>query len=168
MAQWRERFWCRKWHKHLYGKICISISSAETVTIMATQTTSQDWREMERRADAMVPADISKHIPVRITDGGRAVRIGKSRVTLPVLIGDYRNGDSVECLANQTFPHLEQPDVQAVIDYYNSDEGSWIDPYIVVLYTAADLRHQDFQRRWADGEFGPRRFGSDSHNGSNE
>ncbi len=137
---------------------------------MTTQlgSTTKDWREMEKQADAMVPADISKHIPVRITDDGRAVRIGKSRVTLPVLIGDYRKGDSVECLANETFSHLKQPDVQAVIDYYNSDEGSWIDPYIVALHTAADLRHQDFQRRWEDGEFGTRRFGSDSHNGSNE
>ncbi|MCY4474752.1 MAG: DUF433 domain-containing protein [Chloroflexi bacterium] len=137
---------------------------------MATQpaSTTKDWREIEKRADTMVPADIAERIPVQVTDGGRAVRIGKSRVTLPVLIGDYRNGRSVECLANEVFPHLEQTDVQAVIDYYNSDEGSWIDPYIEVLLPAADLRHQDFQRRWEAGEFGSRRFGSKSHNGSNE
>ena len=141
-----------------------------TVIAMATQpvSTTEDWREMEKRADAMVPADIAERIPVRITDGGRSVRIGKSRVTLPVLIGDYRNGDSVEFLAKEDFPHLEQADVQAVIDYYNSHEGSWIDPYIEVLYTAADLRDQDFQRRLEAGKFGPRRFGSESRNGSNE
>ena len=137
---------------------------------MATQpaSTTKDWREIAKRADTMVPADIAERIPVQVTDGGRALRIGKSRVTLPVLIGDYRNGRSVECLANEVFPHLEQADIQAVIDYYNSDEGSWIDPYIEVLFPAADLRHQDFQRRWEAGEFGPRRFGSKSHNGTNE
>ena len=131
-------------------------------------STPQDWREMEHRADALVPADISDRIPVYITDAGRTVRINNSRVTLPVLIGLYRNGDSVECLANQCFPQLEQVDVQAVIDYYNSADGSWIDPYIKVLYSAADLRHEDHKRRWEAGEFGLRRFGSESRNGSDE
>lgn len=120
--------------------------------------TTKDWREMERRADALVPQDVADHIPVRITDGGRAVRIGKSRVTLPVLVGDYCNGYSVECLANEVFPHLEQADVQAIIDYYKSDKGSWIDEYVDLLNDAAPLWYEDFKRRWDAGEFPPEAY----------
>ena len=137
---------------------------------MATESvsTSEEMLELEKRADAMVPADIAERIPVRVTDEGRAVRIGKSRVTLHVLIGDYRRGESVDCLANEIFPHLEQRDVQAVIDYYESSDGAWIAPYIEVIYAAADLREADFRRRWEAGEFGPRRFGTESSNGTSE
>ena len=137
---------------------------------MVTQpvSTTKDWREMKKQAFAMVPDNLHDHIPVRITDGGRSVRIGKSRVTLPVLIRSYQNGDDVECLANHVFPHLKQDDVQAVIEYYESADGSWIDPYIDGLYTAAELSYEDHKRRWEAGEFGVRRFGSDSPNGSNE
>ena len=137
---------------------------------MATKsvTTSEDWRELEKRADAMVPADIAERIPVRVTDEGRAVRIGKSRVTLPVLIGLYQNGDDVQFLANEAFPHFDQGDIQAVIDYYESSDGAWIDPYIEVINAAAKLSHEDHKRRWEAGEFGPRRFGAESSNGTSE
>ncbi len=129
-------------------------------------STTEHWREMEIKADSLVPPDLAEQIPVRIADGGRSVRLSNSRVTLPVLIGLYRNGDSVERLADECFPQLEIDDVQAVIDYYQSAEGSWIDHYIRILYAAADLRHEDFKRRWEIGEFGSRRFESESLNGS--
>ena len=86
----------------------------------------------------------------------------------PFSSGHIKDGDDVECLANHVFPHLKQNDVQAVIEYYESADGSWIDPYIDGLYTAAELSYEDHKRRWEAGEFGVRRFGSDSPNGSNE
>ena len=127
---------------------------------MATKqaTTRESWLELERQANALIPADISRCIPVRVTDEGRTVRIADSQVTLPVLVGMYRQGDSVEVLVNECFPHLEQDDVQAVVDYCESNAASWIDEYITILYAAAELRHEDFKKRWESGEFSPQPF----------
>ena len=119
---------------------------------MATQTTSQDWREMEKRADALVPPDIADHIPMRITDGGRAVRFENSRITLPVIIGLYRNGDNVDDL-DSGYPTLKRDDIQALIDYYNSDAGHWIDEYVTLINDASIAWIDDFHRRCDAGEF---------------
>ena len=54
---------------------------------MTTQATTQTWQDMERRAFALVPSNLSDRIPMRETDGGRAIRFKNSRVTLPVIIG---------------------------------------------------------------------------------
>ena len=121
---------------------------------MATQTTSQDWREMERRADALVPPDIADHIPMRITDGGRDVRFIGSNVNLPCFISSHRQYQDLDDLS-RCFPTLQKDDMQAVIEYYRSPSGGWIDEYVDIISDAAPLWYEDFKRRWDAGEFPP-------------
>ena len=121
---------------------------------MVTQpvSTTKDWREMEQRADALVPPDIADHIPMRITDGGSAIRFRNSRITLPVIIGLYRNGDNVDDL-NCSYPTLVRDDIQALIDYYNSEAGHWIDEYVELVNDASIAWIDDFHRRCDAGEY---------------
>ena len=55
-------------------------------------------------------------VPLRLDEGG-AVRVGKSRVTLDVLVEQYENGMSAEDLC-RAYDSLELADVHAVIAYY--------------------------------------------------
>jgi uncharacterized protein (DUF433 family) len=55
-------------------------------------------------------------VPLRLDEGG-AVRIGRSRVTLDVLVEQYENGMSAEDLC-RVYDSLELADVHAVIAYY--------------------------------------------------
>src|SRR2546425_6293413 len=54
--------------------------------------------------------------PLRVDEGG-AVRVGKSRVSLDLVVGQYENGMSPEDLV-RAYDALELADVHAVIAYY--------------------------------------------------
>ena len=127
---------------------------------MATQHTSSQvtWQELERSADAIVPADIEAQIPIYLDETGRALRIRGSRVTLPVLIGLYRNGDSVDFLVEECYPHVNRTHIKEIITYYDSPAGRWIDAYLDALDMAWAARDDDFKHRFEAGEFPPRRF----------
>ena len=124
----------------------------KTIKAMATRTTSQGWGEMHRRADALVPPDIADHIPMRITDEGRSVRFVGSNINLPCFISSHRQYRDLDDLSG-CFPTLRKDDMQAVIEYYHSPSGSWIDEYVDLISDAAPLWYEDFKRRWEAGEF---------------
>jgi uncharacterized protein (DUF433 family) len=79
-------------------------------------------------------------IPLRVDETG-IIRIGKSRVTLDVLIADYRKGWSAEEIVRQ-LDTLDLADVHFAIAYYlrHRDE---IDEYLRQRWVQAD----EFQRK---------------------
>ncbi len=66
-------------------------------------------------ADAVLPVR-TDNPPLRI-DEGDVVRVGKSRVTLDLIVEQYENGSTAEELA-AAYDTLDLADVHAVIAYY--------------------------------------------------
>jgi uncharacterized protein (DUF433 family) len=66
--------------------------------------------------------------PLRVDSGG-AVRIGKSRVTLEVLLGEYKRGATANEIA-ESFDTVPLADVHAVLSYY-LDNREAVDAYLV-------------------------------------
>ena len=67
-------------------------------------------------------------VPIRIDEGG-AVRIGPTRVTLEIVLNDFKQGMSAEEI-QRSYSSLRLADVYAVIAYYlrHQDElDSWLD-----------------------------------------
>ena len=135
--------------------------------IIKTVSTTNDWREMEHRAGALVPTDISDQIPMRITDGGRAVRFRNSNINLASFIASLRDSESTDDLAT-SFPSLNREDMRAVVDYYHSRAGSWVDEYVDLIATAAPLWHEEFKRRYDAGEYGSHSSIDQDSGGSSE
>jgi uncharacterized protein (DUF433 family) len=54
--------------------------------------------------------------PLRLDEGG-AVRIGKTRITLDLLVQEYENGRTPEDMV-RAYDTLELPDVYAAVAYY--------------------------------------------------
>ena len=79
-------------------------------------------------------------VPIH-TDENGVIRIDDTRVTLDVVVGAYRRGDSPEYI-NESFPTLKLADIYAVIAYYlnNRDE---VDAYLrQQAEEAAQLRRE--------------------------
>jgi uncharacterized protein (DUF433 family) len=60
-------------------------------------------------------------VPLRVDESG-AIRVGSSRVTLDVLLADYRSGQSPEEIVRQ-LDTLDLADVYAAIAYYHRHRG---------------------------------------------
>ena len=68
-----------------------------------------------------------QQVPLRVDESG-AVRVGKTRVLLELVIGNYVRGASPEEIIDD-FPTLELADVYAVIAYYLRHKAE-IDAYM--------------------------------------
>ncbi len=55
-------------------------------------------------------------LPLRLEDDG-TIRIGKSRIQLEIVVGDYERGASPEVIAD-SYDTLQLADIYAVIAYY--------------------------------------------------
>lgn len=75
----------------------------------------------------MTPPIQADPIPLRADEGG-CLRIGDTRVTLDVLLGEYEGGASPEGIV-AAYPALQLADVYAVIAYYLRHRGE-VDQYL--------------------------------------
>lgn len=71
--------------------------------------------EAKKRA-AMATTLTTFDLPLRI-DGEGTIRVGQSRVTLDIVIEEYRRGTSPETIARQ-FPAVTLAEIYATIAYY--------------------------------------------------
>ncbi len=69
----------------------------------------------EREVTGLLPLHAERP-PLRVDEGG-AVRVGRSRVTLDLVVEQYENGMTPEDMV-RTYDTLELADVHAVIGYY--------------------------------------------------
>lgn len=69
----------------------------------------------------MVPAVDAEPVPLS-RDAHGVLRVGRSRVTLDVVVEAFREGASAEEIAHQ-YPTLDLADVYAVISYYLRHQG---------------------------------------------
>lgn len=88
-------------------------------------------------------------VPLRVDDTG-TIRVGSSRVTLDVLLADYRSGLSPEEIVRQ-MDTLDLADVYAAIAYYHRHRGE-IDQYLRRREAAADALRRDIEARQPDRE----------------
>ena len=95
---------------------------------------------------ALEPLAIS--VPLRQEPSG-AIRVGKSRVLLEMVMGAFRAGATPEGIV-QSYDTLRLADVYAVISYYLTNPGP-IDEYLRQREDAADAT-----RRKIEGSQGPR------------
>jgi uncharacterized protein (DUF433 family) len=76
---------------------------------------------------------------LRVDEGG-AVRIGKTRVTLDTLVGEYSKGETAEQIA-QNFPTLDLADIYCALGYYIRHRGE-VDEYI----REGERKFEEFRR----------------------
>lgn len=88
----------------------------------------------------VTPATID--VPLR-TDQDGVIRIGSTRITLPVLIGTYNQGATAEQIV-EDFDTLKLEDVHAVISYYLSHRAE-VDSYIHQVHEKAEKRRQEYE-----------------------
>lgn len=90
-----------------------------------------------------VPSTIT--VPFRIEETG-AIRIGKSRVLLEVLITAFRQGETPEGIV-ESFPSLKLEDVYAVIAYYlrHRDE---VDTYVQSVEEAGQRLQAEIEAQY--------------------
>ncbi len=69
----------------------------------------------ERKLDELLPLHADRP-PLRVDEGG-AVRVGKSRISLDVVVEQYENGMTPEDMV-RAYDTLALADVHAVIAYY--------------------------------------------------
>ena len=69
----------------------------------------------ERELDEVLPLHADRP-PLRVDDGG-AIRVGKSRIALDVVVEQYENGMTPEDMV-RAYDTLVLADVHAVIAYY--------------------------------------------------
>ncbi|MBI1280716.1 MAG: DUF433 domain-containing protein [Anaerolineaceae bacterium] len=86
------------------------------------------------------PATID--VPLR-TDQDGVIRVGNTRITLPVLIGTYNQGASAEQIV-EDFDRLKLEDVHAVISYYLSHRAE-VDTYIQRVDDEAEKWRQEYE-----------------------
>jgi uncharacterized protein (DUF433 family) len=61
-------------------------------------------------------------------DDGDAIRIGKTRVTLDTLVGEFNKGETAERIA-RNFPTLDLADIYSALGYYIRHRAE-VDEYI--------------------------------------
>jgi uncharacterized protein (DUF433 family) len=81
-------------------------------------------------------------VPLRVDDSG-AIRVGSSRVTLDVLLADYRSGMSPEEIVRQ-LDTLDLADVYAAIAYYHRHRGE-VDQYLRRREAEAEAVRRDIE-----------------------
>ena len=98
----------------------------------------------------IIPLEIvSDPVPLRIDEGG-TVRVGKTRVTIDIVVAAFNQGATAEEIMYM-FPGLELADVYAVISYYLRRREE-VDAYLQRRQEFADeVRKQNQARFDSDG-----------------
>ncbi len=86
-------------------------------------------------------------VPLRLDETG-TVRVGNSRVTLDVLLADYRSGLPPEEIVRQ-LDTLELADVYAAIAYYHRHRGE-VEQYLRQREAEAEALRRDIEARQPD------------------
>ena len=99
--------------------------------------------------------------PLRVDEDGETIRVGRSRVTLDVLLEAFKLGDSAETIVSE-FDTLDLADVYTVIGYYlrhrpevdafleqNEREAEEIRKQMEILFPSDGLRERLLARRAA-------------------
>jgi uncharacterized protein (DUF433 family) len=81
-------------------------------------------------------------VPLRVDESG-TIRVGCSRVTLDVLLADYRKGLSPEEIVRQ-LDTLELADVYAAIGYYHRHRQE-VEQYLARRHTEAEVLRQEIE-----------------------
>jgi uncharacterized protein (DUF433 family) len=81
-------------------------------------------------------------LPLRVDETG-TIRVGSSRVTLDVLLADYRSGLSPEEIVRQ-MDMLDVADVYAAIAYYHRHRGE-VEEYLRRREAEAEARRRDIE-----------------------
>lgn len=93
-------------------------------------------------------------VPLVLAEGGRAIRVAGTRVTLDTVVGAFQRGATAEEIT-QDYPSVSLPDVYAVLAYYLRHQEE-VDEYLARREREhAELRHeiestpgnQDLRRR---------------------
>jgi uncharacterized protein (DUF433 family) len=92
----------------------------------------------ERELNELLPLDPDAP-PLRLDEGG-AVRVGKSRISLDLVVEQYENGMTPEDMV-RAYETLDLADVHAVIAYYLRHLPPNLDRLIVLIASRHD--HQD-------------------------
>ncbi len=88
-------------------------------------------------------------VPLRVDESG-TIRVGSSRVTLDVLLADYRSGLSPEEIVRQ-LDTLDLADVYAAIAYYHRHRRE-VDEYLSRREADAEALRRDIEARQPDRE----------------
>ena len=81
-------------------------------------------------------------VPLKVREDG-VYRVGDSRVSLDVLIGEYHKGADAESIAH-AYPTLQLADVYAVIAYYLQNRAE-VDRYLRLREQVADRLRQEIE-----------------------
>jgi len=90
----------------------------------------------------VIATPIVEQLPLRLDDSG-TLRVGKTRVTLDVVVGVYNRGETAEEIA-ENFDTLQLADVYAVISYYLRHRGE-VDAYIAEREARAEETRHRFE-----------------------
>jgi len=91
----------------------------------------------------MIPTPTAVDVPLR-TDKDGAIRVGKSRVILDLVIYAFRRGETPETIVDQ-FPTLTLPDVYLVVGYYLQNRDV-VDDYIRRREIEAEEQRREFEK----------------------
>lgn len=83
-------------------------------------------------------------VPLRV-DSSEAVRVGKTRVMLDIVVTAFRMGYSAEEIVNQ-YPTLDLADVYTVLGYYLRNQAE-IDTYLLENERKAEVYRKQVEER---------------------
>ncbi len=89
--------------------------------------------------------------PLRAEDGGKAVRVGPTRVLLEIVLGSYLRGNPPEEIVRQ-FTSLNLADVYATIAYYHQNRRE-VDEYLAWCEEEAARVRAEIEARFPSEEW---------------
>jgi uncharacterized protein (DUF433 family) len=134
------------------GPVELTITNGEEDLTVEGETINEVWYRAVQRVVGPLPQIEGKwtmmlstesiHVPLKAREDG-VYRVGDSRVSFDVVIGEYHKGADPESIAH-AYPTLQLADIYAVIAYYLQNRTE-VDRYLRLRQKEADRLRQEIE-----------------------